>query len=97
MLLEIEVWGSREWYEQALPLLQEAGLRDLPDLSWADPETDGERMICRFDLGDPHHPLDATCLSDVLSRVRAAVMAGEAPSIEMRFVPPPSSPLPSEG
>lgn len=87
MLLEIEVWGSREWYQQALPLLAEAGLAPRPDRSWADPRTDGERMICCFDVGDADHPIDAALLADALARVRTLVLAGEAPSIEMRFVP----------
>lgn len=86
MRLEIEVWGSREWYQQALPLLAEAGLRGRPDDSWADPRTDGERMICCYDLDEADRPVDAALLADVLARVRTLVMAGEAPAIEMRFV-----------
>ncbi|NDD26960.1 MAG: hypothetical protein EB084_01655 [Proteobacteria bacterium] len=86
MVLEVEVWGSREWYEQAVPLLTEAGLRDLPKRSWSDPETDGERMLIYFDLDASHKSADALQLADVLKRVRDLVMAGEAPSIAMRFV-----------
>lgn len=53
MLLEIEVWGSRDWYERALPLPREAGLCDRPDLAWSDPEADGERTVWRFDVQPP--------------------------------------------
>lgn len=89
MLLEFVVWGSREWYHQALPMLAEAGLRDRPGLSWADPETDGEEMRCYFDLDASSDAVDAGYLADVLARVRAVVLAGEAPTIEIRFVPSP--------
>lgn len=50
MQLEFQVWGSREWYEQAVPLLEEHGFHELAALRWADPETDGERMGVYYDV-----------------------------------------------
>lgn len=96
-MIAIEVWGSREWYRKALPLLAEAGLRDLPGRSWADPATDGERMIWLFDLDGPAAKgataaVDAALLEQVLTRVRSVVLEGEAPSIDIRFVPSSYSP-----
>jgi hypothetical protein len=87
MLLEFKVWGSREWYEQAVPMLEEAGLKDRPDLAWADPDTDGEKMGCYYDYADEKEGLDPGHLADVLTRVRKVVLNGEAPDIEISFVP----------
>jgi hypothetical protein len=44
MLLEVRVWGSREWYEVALPLIEGKGFKMVPELGWSDPSTDGEFM-----------------------------------------------------
>lgn len=85
MLLEFRVWGSREWYDTAIPMLEDVGLKERPDLAWADPETDGELMGMYYDY-DEKEGIDASQLADVLARVRAVVVAGEAPSIEIRFV-----------
>lgn len=87
MILEIVVWGSREWYAQAIPLLEDAGLTERPDLAWADPATDGEKMGCYYDIANGDAPIDAQSLTDVLSQIRRVVMAGETPDIEMRWVP----------
>lgn len=86
MLLEFKVWGSREWYEQAIPMLEEAGLKERPDLAWADPDTDGEKMGCYYDFVDAKEGIDAAHLADILARVKKVVMGGEAPDIEICFV-----------
>ena len=99
-MIAVEVWGSREWYRKALPLLAEVGLRDLPERSWADPAADGERMIWVFDLHGPSTgegavTVDAALLGQVLARVRSVVLEGEVPFIDIRFVPSSYSPRPA--
>lgn len=91
MLLEFKIWGSREWYKQAIPLLEEAGLRDRPDLAWADPETDGEKMGCYYDYVGGPEGLEARHLARVLTRIKQVVMEGETPDIQIRFVASPGT------
>ena len=85
MLLEFKVWGSTEWYERAVPMLEDFGLVPRPELSWADPETDGELMGLYFDYEDTA-ALSAFDLCEVLARVRGIVEAGEAPGLEVNIV-----------
>lgn len=85
MLLEFKVWGSTEWYERAVPMLEDFGLTPRPDLAWADPETDGEWMRLYFDYDDTLS-LSAFDLFEVLSRLRTIVEGGEAPSLEINVV-----------
>ena len=91
MLLQFKVWGSTEWYERGIPLLEGFGLVPRDDLAWADPETDGELMTVYFDYEDKPS-LSALDLCDVLRQVKEVVEAGEAPSIEIGIVA--SSPRP---
>lgn len=88
MLLEFKVWGSKEWYEQAIPMLEELGLQEVPDLGWSDPDSDGELMGRYYDYTDKGG-VDPAHLADVLARIRKLIMDGEAPSIEVRLVSDP--------
>ena len=78
MRIELIVWGSREWYEEAQPFLEESHLTEVPDTHWADPETDGERMSFSYTYsGDK--PLSWDDLVAIITRVQAILAEAEAP------------------
>lgn len=84
MLLEVKVWGSKEWYEQGAPALEALGFVAREDLGGADPETDGELITLFFEL---QKPVVAETLAKTLHTIRTTVLAGEAPQIDIAFVP----------
>jgi len=78
VVLEFVVWGSREWYEQALPLLERSGFQAVPEMRWADVETDGERMGACFEYADDT-PLSWEDLSALMEDVQRLLGDAEAP------------------
>ncbi|MBM3466148.1 MAG: hypothetical protein FJX76_29015 [Armatimonadetes bacterium] len=78
MLLEIWVWGSREWYEECQPILNEAGFRNVPEKQRNDPNTDGERMCFCYDYAD-EIALPPEKFSALVERLRAILKDAEAP------------------
>ncbi len=78
MLLEIQVWGSREWYEKALPLLEKSGFTHLSELRWADPETDGELGGWYFDYAD-ETPLSLDDFQTIMGDLHDVLKDAEAP------------------
>lgn len=83
MVLRIGVGVTREWVEEAAPLLEQAGLRLVRQFS--PPEAEGEYVECDFDGGDD--PIDATVLFDRVAQVRAVVARSMVPGLTVRFVP----------
>jgi len=94
MLLELKVFGSREWYEKVVPLLENEGFEARADLHWADPETDGELMGCYYDynLGQVM-PIDR--FMHLMAQIQRIIEDGEAPGIEIGLVPSKDRSVPS--
>lgn len=78
MVLEFVVWGSREWYEQALPLMEKSGFQTVPEMRWADAETDGERMGACFEYADDT-PLSWEDLAALMEDVQRILRDAEGP------------------
>ena len=85
MLLEVKVMGSAEWYEQAIPAFEEFGFKQMEDMNWSDPETDGEFMGFYYDVGNKPIPFEH--MADFISEIEKIIMDGEAPFIKFRMVP----------
>jgi hypothetical protein len=85
MLLEIEVLGSAEWFEQVYPKFKVMGFEEVSELKWADPETDGELMGYYFDYTKKEGiPVDEFAL--LLSEMQEILANGEAPYVKMKMV-----------
>ncbi len=85
MLLEVQVVGSAEWFEEALPAFKEFGFRQRKDLGWADPETDGELMGFYYDIGEDSVPFRH--MADFIKEIEKIIQDGEAPYIKFNMVP----------
>ena len=85
MLLEIKVLGSAQWYEQAMPQLEQGGFVLQEDLGWADPETDGEYMGYYYDY-QGQQPLRFEELVALIKKIKTMIRRGEAPLIEVSVV-----------
>lgn len=81
MMIRIGVGVTREWEEDALPLLMRAGLRVVGRATA--PEAEGEWMACDLECTDP---ITSDTLFAVLDRVRAIVAESMVPHISIVFV-----------
>lgn len=88
MVVEFVVWGSREWSEQVQPLLAEHLFTELPDLHWADPESDGERMGFSYTYTGKE-PLPWASVSALMTRIEALLEDAEAPLEAIRVCAEP--------
>ena len=67
MLLEVKVVSSEEWYEEILPEIEKMGFKELEDLGWQDPETDGEYMGYYFEYRGKE-PMELTKLCEFIQK-----------------------------
>lgn len=79
MLLEIGVWGSQQWYEEAMPFLEKKGFELLEDQEGNTEGSDGEFMKFYYDYN--HDPLSVDDLRHLLEDLKRIL----APSL----TPPP--------
>ena len=85
MLLEIQVIGSEEWYETVMPELKILGFREISELGWSDPETDGELMGFYYSYqGETPMPFDE--FVETVKEIRKTINDGEAPYIRFNIV-----------
>lgn len=85
MLLEIEVFGSEEWYDQVAPALKKLGFVEVKELMWSDPETDGERMGFYYTYEGPNK-LTFDEFVETIKEFEKIIMEGEAPYIKFAIV-----------
>jgi len=85
MLLEINVIGSEEWYEDVMPTLEKLGFKNKSDLNWSDPETDGELMGFYYTY-DKDEPMPLDDFIETISEMKKTIMDGEAPYIKFAIV-----------
>lgn len=82
MILRIGVGVTQEWVEEAVPLLERAGLQQVRRRVPA--QAEGEYIECDFDGGA--EPLEARFLFEQLAQVRAIVARSMVPHITVQFV-----------
>jgi hypothetical protein len=85
MLLEIRVWGSRQWYKEVMPRLEQKEFALLEDLGWSDPETDGEFMGFYYEYRGAE-PMAVKDLCSFIQELAAIIEHGEAPSVEFNII-----------
>lgn len=85
MLLEARVWGSKEWYEDCMPRLEEKGFVQREDLGWADPETDGEFMGFYYDYRG-QEPLSFEDLAAFINDLKAILDRAYTPPGQFALV-----------
>jgi hypothetical protein len=81
MILEVQVLGSLEW-QQIYPQFEEMGFEELADLSWADPETDGELRAYYFNYTKKDN-LPFEEFIAFINDIKKIVNAGEGPYIKV--------------
>lgn len=86
MLLEVQVMGSAEWYEQVLPTFEEMGFVPRENLNWSDPETDGELMGFYYDM-NKKDGMAFKDFCDYIGEIEKIIMDGEAPYVKFALVP----------
>lgn len=86
MLLEVKVFGSTEWFDDVAPKMDILGFKVREDLTWADPETDGELkgFYYTYEGKDPM-PFDE--FVETIKDMEEIINAGEAPYIKFAIVP----------
>lgn len=88
MLLEIKVFGSAEWYEKAIPVIEEMGFHEVAELAWADPETDGELSGHYYDYSGKEN-IPFSHFVETIQEIERIVMEGEAPYIKLSMAKDP--------
>jgi len=86
MLLEIRVFGSAEWYEDVAPNLETLGFKNIVELNWADPETDGEYMGFYYTY-EGKVPMAFNEFAETIREMEKTIKDGEAPFIQVSIVP----------
>ncbi|MCE1245564.1 MAG: hypothetical protein LWY06_02845 [Firmicutes bacterium] len=86
MLLEIQVFGSAEWYDKVAPALDKLGFTIVTDLSWSDPETDGELMGFYYTYTGKN-PMPLNDFVKNIKDLEEIINDGEAPYIRFAIVP----------
>jgi hypothetical protein len=86
MLLEIQVFGSAEWYDKIAPALKTLGFKNLTELFWSDPETDGELMGFYYTYEGPD-PMPFSEFVQTIKEMEQIINDGEAPYIRFAIVP----------
>lgn len=86
MLMEIQVVGSKEWFEDVMPMFKSLGFKLLEDLTWSDPETDGE-LSGYYYTYEGKEPISFNDFVETVRDAEKTIEAGEAPYIKIAIVP----------
>lgn len=85
MLLEIQVVGSEEWFEKVMPMLETLKFRQLTELRWSDPETDGE-LTGYYYTYEGKEPMPFSEFAETVNDIEQMINEGEAPYIKINIV-----------
>lgn len=86
MLLEIQVVGSAEWFEQVMPMMEKLKFEQRTDLRWSDPNTDGELMGYYYTY-QGKEPMPFNEFAETIKDIEQIINNGEAPYIKINIVP----------
>jgi hypothetical protein len=86
MLLEVQVLGSAEWFDEVYPKFKTMGFEEIAELAWADPETDGEFTGHYFEY-KAKEAIPFEHFHDFLKDMEEIILGGEAPYIKINIVP----------